>query len=151
MTMQMRGVSLFGMLLMMTPLLWPVSVNSSETTPTDDRQQVLMHMVKHDCGSCHGLNLTGGLVFSQRVLLALTKAGLRREEAYAVVQENALAAWEQGGESFRERIARDERVTKVIDPEELAGCFDLSYNLRHVDRIFDRVLGDEPAAREVRA
>ena len=61
MTMQMRSVSWFGVLLMMIPFLWPVSANSSESTPTDDRQQVLKHMVKHDCGSCHGLNLTGGL------------------------------------------------------------------------------------------
>ena len=113
--------------------------------------RVVQDLVVYPERMMRNLDLTGGLVFSQRVLLALTKAGLRREEAYAVVQENALAAWEQGGDSFRDRIARDARVTGVISAEELAGCFDLDYNLRHVDRIFDRVLGSEPAAREVRA
>jgi len=85
------------------------------------------------------LNRTGGLVFSQRVLLALTEHGMRREDAYAVVQENALAAW-HGGDTFRERIARDPRVGEVLRPKEVEAAFDMSYNLRNVDRLFERVL-----------
>jgi len=88
------------------------------------------------------LERTGGLPFSQRLLLSLVDAGMRREEAYAVVQENAMAAWE-GGANFRERIRGDERVKGVLSPEELDRTFDLAYNLRHVDQVFDRVLGEE--------
>lgn len=87
------------------------------------------------------LNQTGGLVFSQRLLLELTRKGLRREESYKIVQENAMAAWNEGGASFQERIAGDARVQRVMSSEEIKGCFDLSYNLRHIDRIFERVLG----------
>ena len=85
---------------------------------------------------------TGGLVFSQRLLLALTGNGMRREDAYAVVQENALAAWE-GGPPFRERIAGDKRVLEVLSAEEVADAFDLSHNLRNVHHVFDRVLKKE--------
>jgi adenylosuccinate lyase len=87
------------------------------------------------------LERTGGLVFSQRVLLALTERGMRRQEAYAAVQENALAAWE-GGPSFRERIRRDDRVLAVLSEQEIDSTFDLGHNLRNVNRIFDRVLGE---------
>lgn len=85
------------------------------------------------------LNMTGGLVFSQRVLLALTRKGMLREDAYAVVQENALAAWE-GGPTFRERIHEDSRVLEVMKKPEIEDAFDLSYNLRNLDQIYDRVL-----------
>jgi adenylosuccinate lyase len=88
------------------------------------------------------LDITGGLVFSQRLLLELTNRGLRREESYAIVQENALAAWE-GGASFHDRVLVDDRVTRVMPVEEVEACFDLDYNLRHVDAVFERVLGGE--------
>jgi adenylosuccinate lyase len=90
------------------------------------------------------LDRTGGLVFSQRLLLELTRKGMRREDAYAVVQENALAAWD-GGAPFRERIGKDSRILEVLSPEEIEGAFDLAYNLRNVDRVFARVLEEEPA------
>jgi len=85
------------------------------------------------------LDLTGGLVFSQVVLTALVEADITREEAYRIVQENAMAAWEEGAPTFRERITGDERVTGRIDPAELEACFDESRQLRHVDTIFRRV------------
>ena len=95
------------------------------------------------------LNLTGGLVFSQRLLLELTRKGLRREESYAVVQENAMEAW-NSDTSFMDRIAEDPRVKRVLSPEEVGACFNLDYNLRHVDTVFDRVFGakveEEPIA-----
>jgi adenylosuccinate lyase len=90
------------------------------------------------------LNRTGGLPFSQRLLLALTEKGMRREEAYAVVQENAMTAREGGG-SFQERIRRDPRVLAVLEPAEIDSAFDLSFNLRNVGRVFERVLGEEDA------
>jgi adenylosuccinate lyase len=81
-------------------------------------------------------------VFSQRVLLSLTRKGMLREDAYAVVQENALAAWE-GGPTFRKRIISDSRVLDVLEISEIEDAFDLSYNLRNLDRIYDRVLEGE--------
>jgi adenylosuccinate lyase len=90
------------------------------------------------------LDRTGGLVFSGKLLLDLTRRGMRREEAYAVVQENALAAWE-GGPPFRERIRKDPRVLAVLPAEEVDASFDLAHALRNVDRVFARVLEEETA------
>jgi adenylosuccinate lyase len=83
------------------------------------------------------LNAGGGLVFSQRVLLALTGAGLTRDEAYRVVQGHALAALDGEG-SFRARLEADPVVARALKPEALAACFDLAASLRHVDAIFAR-------------
>jgi len=91
------------------------------------------------------LDLTRGLVFSQRVLLALTTAGMSREDAYAVVQSHAMEAW-RGDPDLETRLAQDPRVTAVLDRPALKGCFDPSYFLRNVNHIFDRVLGASVAA-----
>jgi len=88
------------------------------------------------------LDLLGGMVYSQRLLLELTRAGMRREEAYAVVQEAALLAWE-GGPSFRERISGHPRVQEILGAEGVARSFDLAYNLRNVPAVFARVLEGE--------
>jgi adenylosuccinate lyase len=87
------------------------------------------------------LERTGGLVFSQRLLLELTRKGMLREDAYAAVQENALAAWE-GGASFRNRIREDAQVLAVLSREEIDAAFDLGYTLRNVEAVFRRVLGE---------
>ncbi|MFO7172816.1 MAG: adenylosuccinate lyase [Bacillota bacterium] len=84
------------------------------------------------------MDATGGLIYSGRVLLALVEKGLGREEAYAVVQRNAMAAW-GGPVPFRELIARDPEVAARLTPEELDACFDYRHNLRHVDTIFRRL------------
>jgi adenylosuccinate lyase len=91
------------------------------------------------------LDLTRGLIYSQRVLLALTTAGLSREAAYATVQGHAMEAW-RGGPDLKARLLADPTVTKVLDRAALEGCFEPDYFLRHVDRIFDRVLGAPVAA-----
>jgi adenylosuccinate lyase len=83
------------------------------------------------------LEAGGGLVHSQRVLLALTAAGLARDEAYRIVQDSALAALDGRG-GFKERLAADARVTRVLSGEALEACFDLAPSLRHVDAIFAR-------------
>jgi adenylosuccinate lyase len=82
----------------------------------------------------------GGLVNSQRVLLALTQKGLSREDAYAIVQRHAMEAWERGGD-FLTLLKKDREVTRVIPEKELAALFDLGYHLKHVDTIFERVFG----------
>jgi adenylosuccinate lyase len=103
---------------------------------------VLADLVVYPENMKRNLALTGGLVHSQRLLLELTRRGWLREEAYAVVQENALAAWE-GGRSFEERVRSDRRILARIPAEELAAVFDPAHNLRNVDRIFERVLAEE--------
>ncbi len=88
------------------------------------------------------LDALGGLVFSQRVLLALTQAGMSREESYAAVQRNAMRVWREGGD-FQAALAADPDVSRLIEPAALAELFDLSYHLEHVDTIFARVFGME--------
>ena len=89
------------------------------------------------------LDRMGGLVHSQRVLLALTQAGLSREDAYAVVQRNAMKVWESDGAlSLLDLLKADPEVTKHIAPAALEESFDLGYHLKHVDTIFARVFGD---------
>ncbi len=85
------------------------------------------------------LEALGGLVFSQRALLALTQAGMSREAAYAAVQRNAMATWHEGGQ-FRERLAADPEVAAALSAEALDAIFDYGVYTAHVDTIFDRVL-----------
>jgi adenylosuccinate lyase len=84
------------------------------------------------------LDMTGGLVFSQQVMLALVEAGMQRERAYEIAQSRAMEAWDREV-SFRELIAGDEEVRRVVSPERLADAFDLDRQLAQVDYIFRRV------------
>ena len=86
------------------------------------------------------LDRTKGLVHSQRVLLALTEAGLSREDAYRIVQKNAMQAW-RGEKSLPQLLKSDPKVTMVIDVGRLESLFDDAYHLKHVDTIFARVFG----------
>jgi adenylosuccinate lyase len=88
------------------------------------------------------LDRMGGLVHSQRVLLALTQAGLSREDAYALVQRNAMKVWESDGQlSLLDLLKSDPQVSERLSADELNALFDLGYHLKHVDTIFDRVFG----------
>jgi adenylosuccinate lyase len=88
------------------------------------------------------LNKMGGLVHSQRVLLALTQAGVSREDAYRLVQRNAMKVWESDGQlSLLELLKGDAEVTAALSPAEIEDKFDLGYHLKHVDTIFARVFG----------
>lgn len=80
---------------------------------------------------------TGGLIFSQRILLALVGKGVVREEAYRWVQRNAMAKWMEGAD-FKTNITKDEDVKKYLSPEEIDACFEYSYYLRHIDTIMAR-------------
>jgi adenylosuccinate lyase len=89
------------------------------------------------------LDRMGGLIHSQRVLLALTQAGLSREESYSLVQRNAMKVWESDGQqSLLELLKADPDLSKRLSDEELDGLFDLGYHLKHVDTIFARVFGE---------
>jgi adenylosuccinate lyase len=79
-----------------------------------------------------------GLVYSQRVLLALTEAGMARQAAYAVVQRNAMRAWDER-RAFLECLEADSEVTQRLGPEALKACFESGWYLRHVDAVFRRV------------
>jgi adenylosuccinate lyase len=86
------------------------------------------------------LDLLGGLVHSQRVMIALTQKGVAREEAYALVQRNAMKVW-QGEGDFLAFLTADKDVRKHLSEAELKANFDLEHHLRHVDTIFERVFG----------
>lgn len=88
------------------------------------------------------LDRMGGLVHSQRVLLALTQAGISREDSYAIVQRNAMKVWESDGAlSLLELLKADPDVTAKMSAEEIEDRFNLDYHFKHVDTIFNRVFG----------
>jgi adenylosuccinate lyase len=92
------------------------------------------------------LDRLGGLVHSQRVLLALTQKGLSREGAYAAVQRNAMPVWRGEGD-FLTLLKADEEVAAVLTPEELTELFDPTWHFAHVPFVFRRVFGDETMAQ----
>ena len=83
----------------------------------------------------------GGLHNSQRVLLALTQAGVSREDSYRLVQRNAMKVWEQGA-NFAEELKADPEVSAKLSDEEIDDKFDMDYHTKHVDTIFKRVFGE---------
>ncbi len=88
------------------------------------------------------LDKMGGLVHSQRVLLALTQAGVSREDAYRLVQRNAMKVWDSDGQlSLMELLKADEEVTTALTPEQIEEKFNLDYHFKAVDQIFARVFG----------
>lgn len=84
------------------------------------------------------LRKTGGLIFSQQILLLLTQKGVSREEAYRIVQRNAMQAWEKGVD-FKKLLLKDKDMARYISRAELEQTFDLKHHLKHVDTIFKRV------------
>jgi adenylosuccinate lyase len=96
------------------------------------------------------MNKFRGLVMSQRVLLALTQAGVSREDSYRLVQRNAMRVWEQGAD-FLEELLKDEDVRAALSEEDIREKFDLGYHTKHVDTIFRRVFGESSAYQNMRA
>jgi adenylosuccinate lyase len=86
------------------------------------------------------LDRLGGLVHSQRVLIALVEKGIAREDAYRLVQRSAMRVWAEGGD-FLALLKADPEVSKALSPKELEALFDLGYHTKHVDQIFARVFG----------
>jgi adenylosuccinate lyase len=87
------------------------------------------------------LESTGGLIFSGQLLLDLAEAGMLREDAYKLVQAHAMRVWKEDL-VFRDEVARDAAITKLLSPEKLAKTFDYTRQLGNVDAIFKRVLGE---------
>ena len=85
------------------------------------------------------MNVYGGVVFSQRVLLGLVDAGMSREDAYRVVQRNAHTAWNTDGGDFRANLATDPDVTAKLTPEQLHDCFSTELHQANLGVIWDRL------------
>ena len=102
--------------------------------------QMMDKLIVYPKNMKRNLDKLGGLVFSQRVLLALTQAGVSRENAYVYVQRNAMKTWEQGKDFLTELLA-DKDVTKALKPAEIKKLFELEFHTKHVDTIFKRVFG----------
>jgi adenylosuccinate lyase len=101
---------------------------------------VIDKLVVYPANMKKNLDLLGGLVHSQRVLLALTQKGVAREDAYRLVQRNAMKVWSDGGD-FLTLLKSDQDVRKHLSEKELAANFDLDFHFAHVDTIFRRVFG----------
>jgi adenylosuccinate lyase len=99
---------------------------------------VVENLVVYPENMLKNLNQLGGLIFSQRVLLALTQAGVSREDSYKLVQRNAMKVWEQGAD-FLTELKGDAEVTAKLSAKELTDLFDLKFHTKNVDVIFDRV------------
>jgi adenylosuccinate lyase len=111
---------------------------------------VIEKLVVYPENMMKNLNLTGGLVFSQRVLLELPKQGLSREEAYKIVQRNAMKVWadlqqgksalnEKGESLYLQHLLGDEELREKLSEEKIRECFDYDYYTKNVDNIFNRV------------
>jgi len=126
-----------------------ISHSSAERVILPDSTILLHYMLKKACWLVDRLNVYAdnmrlnldrsfGLLYSQRVLLALVQAGMLRDDAYAVVQRSAMKAWEEKT-SFQELLKADPEVTGRLSEAELESCFDPGYQLRNMGVIFDRV------------
>ena len=103
--------------------------------------QVVEKLVIYPDNMLANMNKFRGLVMSQRVLLALTQAGVSREDAYRLVQRNAMKVWEEG-KDFKTELLGDKEVLAALSVAEIEEKFDLQYHTKHVDTIFARVFGD---------
>jgi len=126
-----------------------ISHSSAERLILPDSTILLHYMLKRACWLVDKLNVypenmaanlerSYGLVFSQRVLLALVEAGMLRDDAYRVVQKSAMRAWEEKTQ-FRELLEADPEVTALLPPDTMDELFDPAHHLRHMDVIFERV------------
>jgi adenylosuccinate lyase len=101
---------------------------------------VIENLVVYPKNMQKNLDRLGGLVHSQRVLIALAQKGISREDAYRLVQRNAMRVWQEGSD-FLTLLKVDPDVSKALPPSELEPLFDLGYHTKHVDTIFARVFG----------
>ncbi len=108
---------------------------------------IIDRLVVHSDRMLENLNRMKGLIFSQQVLMKLATKGLERQQAYVMVQRNAMKVWEQGRE-FKSVIQKDREITRYLNKDEIEEIFDLAYHLKFVGEIFDRVFnghhGEKP-------
>lgn len=100
---------------------------------------LVKHLLVYPENMARNMNVYGGVVFSQRVMLTLVEKGMKREEAYAIVQSCAHQAWNKPEGNFRELISSDPRVTERLSKEEIEECFDPQRHLKHLDQVYQRL------------
>ena len=100
---------------------------------------LIKHLLVYPDNMRRNMNVYGGVIFSQKVLLALVAKGLSREDSYAIVQANAHTAWNQPNGDFRALVSQDERVTAHLSPAEIDHCFDPAQHLKHLDVVYQRL------------
>jgi len=100
--------------------------------------EIIRHLVLYPERMQHNLELTRGLIFSQQILLALAKGGVSREQAYKMVQKQAMRAWEEN-KNFEDLVKNDPEIAKHLGNKQVEKIFDVDFQLRHVDTIFARV------------
>ena len=101
---------------------------------------VIKQLIIYPKNMLKNMEETGGLIFSQNVLLALTRKGVSREDAYRIVQKHAMQTWEKGGD-FLTRLKKDRQIQRYLTISELHKAFDLKYHLKNVNFLFKRVFG----------
>jgi adenylosuccinate lyase len=110
---------------------------------------LIRNLVVYPARMKQNLDLTGGLVYSQRLLLALIEQGAQRKESYEAVQRNAMRAW-KGEASFQELVSEDPFISKHLKAAEIRACFNPKYYLRHLHKIYRRVFGRTSSATKTR-
>jgi adenylosuccinate lyase len=101
--------------------------------------ELVKNLLVYPENMARNMNCYGGVVFSQRVMLTLVDKGMKREDAYKVVQENAHAAWNQPEGNFQDLINKDTRVKDKLSPTEIEACFDPNHHLQHLDEVYQRL------------
>ena len=102
--------------------------------------RIVKNLVVYPDHMTENLNKMKGLIYSQQVLLKLADLGLERQEAYEMVQRNALKVWDTGRE-FQALLLEDKEIRKHMTKKDIAEIFSLEYHLKHVENIFQRVFG----------
>lgn len=127
-----------------------ISHSSVERVILPDSTILLHYMLKRFTGivkdivvypdnMMRNLDVFGGVIFSQAVMLKLVEKGMSREDAYKIVQDNAMSVWNKDGKSFKEKLLSDPKVTDKLTDEEILGCLDPGSYLKNIDQVFERV------------
>ena len=127
-----------------------ISHSSVERVILPDSTILLHYMLKRFTGivkdivvypdnMMRNLDVFGGVIFSQSVMLKLVEKGMSREDAYKIVQDNAMSVWNKDGKSFKEKLLSDPKVTDILTDEEILGCLDPGSYLKNIDQVFERV------------
>ncbi len=101
--------------------------------------RIMSGLVVYEKNMARNMDVFGGVVFSQAVMLKLIEKGLSREDSYKLVQTNAMKAWNTDNGSFKDHLMNDPSVTKHLRKEEIASCFDPHEYLKNIDVVFDRL------------
>ncbi|MBN1405822.1 MAG: adenylosuccinate lyase [Candidatus Omnitrophica bacterium] len=100
---------------------------------------IVRHLIIYPHRMLENLNKTGGLIFSQKLLLEMVDKGTSRDKAYRLIQRNAMKAQGEKNVDFKENLLKDKDVTAILKPNQITACFDLRYYLRNIDKVFKRI------------